>query len=198
MATIEEISALMDGELVHPEVNNLITALQQDAELRKSWERYSLISDALRNNLPENLGHDVAGSISRALALEPTVLAPRTATFRAKIRELTPVFKQLGGLAVAASVTAITILSLPTKSPNPGIAPQIAAVQTQQIAVAQPVAPSADEYMRVATPGWDLPGQPAAQSRLNNYLTNHNEYALSTDMQGMLPEARLVGYDASQ
>ena len=36
--------------------------------------------------------------------------------------------------------------------------------------------------------------RPAVEARLNGYLLNHNEY-LAEGVRGMLPYARVVGYD---
>jgi len=41
---------------------------------------------------------------------------------------------------------------------------------------------------------WDA--QPEVEARLNGYLVSHSEY-LGNGMRGMLPYARIVGYDSS-
>ena len=37
---------------------------------------------------------------------------------------------------------------------------------------------------------------PALQQKLNAYLVNHTEY--SSSMQGLIPQARVAGFDAQQ
>jgi hypothetical protein len=39
------------------------------------------------------------------------------------------------------------------------------------------------------------PGPQAGRNNLDIYLVNHNEYAVSRGMQGMLPYVRIVGHD---
>lgn len=196
--TDEQISALMDGELIHPETNHLITAMQKDQGSRTSWERYHLIGDALRKNLPADMTHNLAARVHATLADEPTVLAPRTTTIHAKIRQLKPALRQIGGLAIAASVTALTILTL-----QPGTGTMEGATDSRMAAVApatSPVAPAQDNVLLVSgATRWDRLGeQPQMQSKLNAYLNNHHEYAAPAGIQGVLPDARLVGYGAAQ
>lgn len=225
----EQISALMDGALDKSDANRLISHLKEDVETRETWTRYHLIREALRENLPDNLDHRVAQGVIAALANEPTVMAPRRVMVHNKLRKLTPVLKQISGLAVAASVTAVAILSVQTNSHNVGPDnPQVAlnepvASDYSQPAVAAAPAPTPapafpakdnmlvaipvqpmpapqslpDDYMQGTELQWDL-GHPALESKLNHYLTNHTEYAIPADMQGMLPYGRIVGHESSK
>ncbi|MDH5593931.1 MAG: anti-anti-sigma factor, partial [Gammaproteobacteria bacterium] len=65
---------------------------------------------------------------------------------------------------------------------------------SQQVA-STVTAPLSQEWVRVSGTRWDVK-QPAVESRLNSYLVNHNEY--SNGMQGVLPYARIVGYDSEK
>src|SRR3990172_1710217 len=219
------VSALMDGELAGSETGPFISTLQEDSELRKTWERYHLIREVLRDNLPQKLEHQVGANVIAALASEPLHFMPRAARLQSKFKTLAPALKQVSGLAIAASVTAVAILSVqtawqPTVN-NAQVALNQPAAQIQpvidelaQAAVRPPIAnvngnvliPSAPmqdpmgEYAQAAA-GFQLnlaePG-PAFETKLNHYLTNHNEYALPADVQGMLPYARIVGYDPAE
>ena len=45
---MEQISALMDGELEHDEAAGLVPVLKQRVDLREAWSSYHLIGEALR------------------------------------------------------------------------------------------------------------------------------------------------------
>ena len=66
----EKISMLMDDELRNPEAGNLIDGINHDEWLKQCWERYHLISDALKNNLPSLVKHDLGKRLSAALEAE--------------------------------------------------------------------------------------------------------------------------------
>lgn len=225
--TDEHISALMDGELAGSDAHPLITQLQRDTALRGTWGRYHLIRAALRDHLPDTLELNVARKVMAALAAEPTVLAPRGVMLQARLKRLAPVLKQVSGLAVAATVTAVAILGVQTNGPEVMPTAQIATLNSaptlpaaspfgadypQSVAnsTPPPTTPLSDDNMLVAAPitpvqpvdrhanpsmpRWDR-SEPALESRLNHYLTNHSEYAVPTDVHGMLPYGRIVGYD---
>ena len=213
----EHISALMDGELRGSAAHQAISTLQRDPELCKAWGRYHLIREALRKDLPDRLIiGDVAARVSHALMNEPTILAPRKVTLEAKFRALSPMLKQLSGLAIAASVTAVAILSVQTVSRlpstntsqialapptgnefTPAVVTTNSSPDSRNIVIAIPSAPTfADDYAQAGQQSGGL-RRPALEAKLNYYLSHHNEYAMPTEMQGILPYARMVGYDSA-
>ena len=123
MANKEQISALMDGDLIDAEVLN---ELEMDSDLQATWGRYHLIGDAMRGDLPVNLQLDLSDSIMAALEDEPTILAPKpveTAPVQqpaiAPVKtdsNVVPLFRrvgqQLGQYAIAASVAAAVIFGV--------------------------------------------------------------------------------------
>src|SRR5712692_4440435 len=71
----EKISALLDTELKGRERDRILAELKRDSGLRKVWERYHLISAALRNELEivvtPKLADRVAENIKSESALTP-------------------------------------------------------------------------------------------------------------------------------
>jgi sigma-E factor negative regulatory protein RseA len=98
-------------------------------------------------------------------------------------------------LAVAASVALVAVLSvnsLRKDTPEPAAAPALAS--------AGPAASPEAVVARVSdSPGeqWDRL-DPRIDKRLSGYLVNHNEYAASRGVQGVMPYVRIVGYDTSE
>ncbi|MCX9107140.1 RseA family anti-sigma factor [Aeromonas veronii] len=123
MANKEQISALMDGDLIDAEVLN---ELEMDSDLQDTWGRYHLIGDAMRGDLPVNLQLDLSDSIMAALEDEPTILAPKPVEVLPVLQpvvapvktdsNVVPLFRrvgqQLGQYAIAASVAAAVIFGV--------------------------------------------------------------------------------------
>lgn len=168
----EQISALVDDELSEAEHALLIKRLTDDASMRDRLSRYQLISDSLQNHMPRKTDPDFNIGVQLALQDEPDV--------QAEPARLTRLFKPLAGLAVAASVAVVAVLSLQSvRQESPAGASAVA------------TAPVSNEFAAVdATPLLANTGNGA--QRLDVYLVNHNEYAVN---RGMLPYVRLVGHD---
>lgn len=182
----EQISALLDGELERSSAS-MLNALRDNPEYRQIWQRYHLIGESLRGNLPGHIDMGLADRISAAIQNEPPILAPRTLTH--------PVLRPVIGFAIAASVTAIAILGVrqasfgPAGMPDPAVAAN-ASVSVPQAHVAtftaeSPAPAEVPDYRTVAE----------AEARLNRYLVNYNEYRTNAGVQGMLPYVRIVAHE---
>lgn len=161
----EQISALMDGELSERELPGVLESLRKNPELTGRWQRYHLVRDALHGTLSEHVHVDLSARVRDALRDEPTVLAPprRSWDFR-------PWLRQAAGMAIAASVAAIAILTFQVMNDE---SPTLAAKEqaTVEMVAHQPM---------------------QTDPRLDAYLVNHNEHSVSTGMHGMLPYVRIV------
>ncbi|MGD2136995.1 MAG: sigma-E factor negative regulatory protein [Gammaproteobacteria bacterium] len=167
----EQISALVDDELVAAEQTLLIRRLADDAALRQRLSRYQLISDALRDDLPRHIDPGFQARVHGALQQEPAVHAARSG--------LAGLFKPVAGLAVAASIAVVAVLSLQSlRQESDEGAPLVA------------TAPASGDYIRNTGESAPLQAQTPAQN-LDIYLVNHNEFTVS---RGMLPYMRLVGH----
>lgn len=173
----EQLSATIDDETGLDD--KLIHNIDTDEELRARWQRYHLIRDTLTNHLPEQGVADISTHVAEALKHEPTVLAPVRKRITQKI------MKQAAGLAVAASVATVAVVS----------------VQTTQVARNE----NTTAIARIEQPRIDTSAiakarlrNQAIQSKLSGYLVNHNEYSVTARMQGMMPYMRIVGDADSQ
>ena len=133
----ERISALMDGELHESELGQGLGRLKADSELRRSWDTYHLIGDALRGHVAPGL----AARVSERLAAEPTVLAPQR---RAKGGRTS--WLALSAAAGAAGVALVVWLALPTLQPEPQRVAQ-PAPPVQSAHPATPVAVGIENYL---------------------------------------------------
>ncbi len=192
----ERLSALMDDELVDFEQD--IDNLEENDGLKRRWMRYHLIRDVISGHMPDVLApdFDLAGRVSAALEHEPTILAPR----RFQPRQL---MKQAAGLAIAATVSAIAIISIQNPSFDPtGISPLATADKQVNKLVAFVHGEQTSEHPELValttTKTRRSQLSRTSASKFSSYLLNHNEYAASANIQGMMPYMRLVGATRNQ
>jgi sigma-E factor negative regulatory protein RseA len=171
----EQLSALVDDELTGSEHELLFRHIEKDEQIYGRLARYQLISDALQHHLPERVDPSFSLRLKRLLQAEPALRGhPRLAAL----------VRPIAGLAVAASVAVVAVVSLQTPR-------QDASAPAESVAAL----PAPDGYLRVQdeAPAMAAPG--TADRKLDIYLVNHNEYAVNRGMQGMLPYVRLVGHE---
>lgn len=166
----EQISALMDGELSDRELSLVLKRMGQDPGVARRWQRYHMIRDALHDTLPANLKFDLSDRVHEALRDEPVVLAPRR-----RKRDFRPWLRQAAGMAIAASVAAVAILTFQ------------AVYDESPTTMAGRDEPTVERLAQQAPMRTD--------PRLDAYLLNHNEHSVSTGMHGMLPYVRIVSQD---
>jgi sigma-E factor negative regulatory protein RseA len=185
----EQISALADDELSDVERPLLLSRLERDPQLAAFLGRYRLIGEVMR-------GGGDAATLGIAERVQ-SILAEDETDVQAVARGPLPArwAKPAAGLAVAASVAMVAVLSVNAlRSPGPEAVPALAKAD-----------PSADVRDRAAAPvlaqAASAPGEqwdrldPSIDKRLAGYLVNHNEYAASHGTQGVVPYVRIVGFD---
>ena len=195
----ERLSAFVDGELEGPARDRIVDALYEDPELRRSWERFHLIGDAMRGTGPVPGADAVARNVGAALAGESVV--------RLKPRARRPILHPLAGLAIAAAIAGIAVVGL-HRLDGGGVQPRQVADALQPESTVTGSAATAPERseVRVASVVERPAGAeasrlqwsgvaPDAEARLNAYLVSHNEYA-GNGVRGVLPYVRIVGYQS--
>jgi sigma-E factor negative regulatory protein RseA len=178
----EQLSTLVDDELANHDA--VLAQVAADPELKARWSRYHLMRDVITGHIPDQPGGDLASRVSQALEDEPAILAP--VHKRKRTPKIPFIMKQVGGLAIAATVSAVAVITVQQTQEETLTTPtEIAAVQPQTQSQTQP---SAQVRYVSDTSGLDT----AVQSKLSGYLVNHNEYSVSANMQGVLPYMRIV------
>ncbi|MCK2094493.1 sigma-E factor negative regulatory protein [Thauera aromatica] len=104
----DTVSALLDGELEDHAIAPVFEKLRRDPELRKEWDAYCMIGDALRGEhdcLP-----DFAERVMANLDREPVVFTPAAASVgsarRAAWSSMLPVAASVMGVAAVGLVAA--------------------------------------------------------------------------------------------
>lgn len=163
----EKLSALMDNELDELEVRRLLAALATDTPGRATWGRYHLIGSVLRR--------------------EPLAVTDVSARVSAQLKPSTvtrPIVRVVGQLALAASVAAIAVVGAQWWLGGAS-SPDVTVATRDAVAV---------EYLRADRTRWDT-NQRDAEGTLNAFLVEHNEFAPTSGIGGILPYVRVVGYD---
>jgi len=177
----EQLSALADDELNEMERPLLFSRLERDSALRACLGRYQLIGEVMRGGIAETATLGVADRVQEALQQDSTVSVPGQLD-RGGGRWLKPV----AGLAVAASVALVAVLAVTSvqetaTESTPPLASTGTAAETGRV-----VAAPGEQWNRI---------EPGVDKRLSGYLVNHNEYAASRGVQGVMPYVRIVGFE---
>jgi sigma-E factor negative regulatory protein RseA len=179
----ELLSALVDGELQDNELDHVLNLLTTDRDATVQFQRYQQTQDILKGYAERGLSNKLTDRILLSIENEP-VYQQQTLQHKANVITLPrPFWKQMTGLAIAASVGALAVVGVMTQPQNDLVtATPMAALDTP------------NEVMTVAQTGtrWTV-NEPEIESRLNNYLLDHNE---QTGSSGVFSYARVVSYGA--
>jgi len=130
----QEISSLMDGEMVGREADVALGACCGDEGRKRTWYLYHVIGDAMRGQAPAALA--MPDEVFRKLSAQPTVLAPR---------KRIPSTATRIALAAAASVATVGVVGwIGSQGGSPAPEPVVAKSSTslQPVASTATVAPA--------------------------------------------------------
>ena len=133
----EEISALMDGELLEDDVGKVIDHLKRDSASRMDWATYHLIGDVLRQ--PDHIHSDLSVKVRERMRDEPVLLVPRSHAVKQKIRTL--------ALSAVASLSAVGVVTWMSLQISPEIAPHMAMQQAAMRPASMQIQPRSDDYL---------------------------------------------------
>jgi len=207
----EKLSTLLDDFRNTEQDQVVLNDALKDVNQRYTLSRYQLISDVMRNEVGKSIDMDLSQRVMSQIEKEPVLQGQKTAvqvkTQPQASRLWSFLFKPMAGVAVAATVAFVAVNSL-----SPALSPQDSSAQLATNSSSQKVEklvslPVISNAVRVSgnataltTPAgmnWKIKrNEPAIQKKLNAYLINHNEN--SNSMHGIIPQARVVGFDAQK
>ena len=185
----EQISALMDDELDSGS-SVVLNALRENHEFRQAWNHYHLIGETLRGNLPEYVDMSMAERISRVLNNEPAIIARQ--------KNLVAFFKPVVGFAIAASVATVAILGVRQIGTGPVATPPGEVIASNQPETVYFPVTTVSTSPEPENEVHEFKASVGAESRLNRYLVNYNEYRTNAGVQGMLPYVRIVAHEVEE
>ena len=197
-----KLSYLLDDYL-DDDASAAVDEIIGDVNLQYRARRYRMIGEIMRHELPQAIDSQFHGSVMAKIAELDDQERPATATAARQepAARAWGWLKPFAGLAVAASVAVITVTLWQPQQRDAG-QPGEAVVSVEQQKIKQlaeqslpgGVVPASTSLQRLGT-RWkverDMPG---LQQKLNAYLVNHTEY--SNSVQGLIPQARVAGFDA--
>lgn len=207
----ERLSSLLDDYRDTDEDRSVLDELQADVNQQYTLRRYQVIGNVMRNELSDAIDLDFEARVKSQIEREDALQVSRTTGVVQQKRSSwlwSTLFKPVAGLAVVATVAVVTVSSLQLQQPAENESSSVAAndaskakvEQLANIPVVSNVVRVSGNSQRAATPTgtiWKIKrGKPDMQNKLNTYLINHNEY--SNSMQGIIPQARVVGFDGER
>ncbi len=185
----EKISAFLDNEMFRDELMSF--SLSSESEDAGVVKRYQMMGDSLRGEMSDSSFIDVSQAVREALLDEnPTVESPAvenhaestsmTTNSKTGSFTLSAWFRPVAGMAVAASVALVMVVTLSGQENVTPIAKNI-----EQQPAAMPAVQLAIENKSVDKKATDI------DPRLVN---QHLEFATQDTLQGRLPYVRAVSY----
>jgi sigma-E factor negative regulatory protein RseA len=172
-----QLSAMFDDELPESECELLARRLSRDGALQARWGRYAAIGAAVRGG-DVRLGGRVAQRVSVVLAGELEVSQAPPAVLRAGTPALARWWRPLAGVAVAASVAAVSIVWL-----QGNLTPATAGLVARN---AVPVAPAVETPATYVVPRAAEPRAMMPAMELANYVVAHSEFSPPVSRRNLL------------
>ena len=132
----QEISALMDGELLDDDAEAVLDKLKRNPDTHEEWRTYHLISDVLRQ--PDQVHVNISSAVRERLQAEPTILAPHS-----RVSHNAKWF----ALSAVASVMALMLVAWLSVQIGSEAIPQIAMQQSNAVHSASLPANGLDDYL---------------------------------------------------
>lgn len=182
----ELLSRLLDDEDISEiEMRRILKKMQSSRKLRAQFQRYNIIGDAMRGQLPfrlhDHFSDDVVDRVN--CMMKPNSSLSESGRGRAKM-------KAVAGLALAASLAVFLLVAFQSLTPPAvdidGASARIVAGQVVEEGDAQGIGEKKLHNFVLS---------PDALAEFNSYVVNHAEYA---SFRVSMPHVRIVGYDQIQ
>jgi len=138
----EHLSSFVDGELDKDHCDILISSICKDDDMKSCLTRYQMISDSMKNQLPDGIKSDFVHCVMSAIESEPTAFATTFATTAPTLVSTAPnktssaaikskddkpgkviafpsFTRKIAGLAIAASVATVAVIAVQTQNQEP-------------------------------------------------------------------------------
>lgn len=179
---METVSTLMDGECNVDEAEREIARLKSDMSLREHWDTYHLIGDVMRGSVAGATGF--GARFSERLAVEPTVLAPRSRAARGSGWTLQRLL--MPAVASAAAIAVVGWMMFAGTAPTHEMPVGPLAVVPAPVPVPQPPAAVKPEAAQPLLP------ELASSEPMQDYMLAHQGISPTTAIQGVAPYIRTV------
>ena len=202
----QQLSAMLDGDLDSQELNAFMQDLKADHVTdAERVQRYQMMGDALRDDLNQASFMDVSSAVHRAVDLEPEYQTQNTNSAGEQTTkpwiDLSAWIRPLAGMAIAASVAMVTVVSfrtIETESVNDSVQSVAEAKVEVKKTVVIPVNPVIANQVRLVSTAESKTRAQLQAQQLSDYMMRHSDSAGQSTMHGMMPYVRAVGFESSQ
>ncbi len=209
MANVDEKLAFLLDDYPGDNADAALDEVIGDVNLQYSARRYRLIGEAMRNELPQAVDTGFHSAVMARVRAEAETMRQHQPVDSLPQDPVASIWnwislKPVAGLALAATVAVVTVaLWQPPGQDSEGLGDELVVIspnetgknagQSVPVVVPVPVSTSVQPLgMR-----WKIErNMPGMQRKLNAYLVNHTEH--SNSVQGLIPQARVAGFDARQ
>ncbi len=185
----EKISRLLDGDMEHGEMIDMLKNIQADESLRLKFCRYQGIGQAIKHDTFYDVSTDFSRKISQQIQLEPTYFLPQVKPRQDSPLPLQPKQFDRKWLAVAASAVAAAVLVGQGLRQNPQTIGADSANVTA-MTTAQPPLPASINQHKDPKPAQRQP----KNAQFNDYLQAHNSSVYTNGEANFQPYARVATY----
>lgn len=213
----EKLSSFVDGELSGDHCETLISSICKDEDMKSCLARYQMISDSMKSQLPGAMKNDFVHCVMSAIESEPAHLAPSASkqttqtsksTSSDNVVQFPSFYKKVAGLAIAASVATIAVISVQTQ--NQDDPQQIVAVpkNSEFVRLKKESSMTASTNRVIApkaTSGFSTASTPTSRKSipqlrptrkydpiLQQYIVNHSQNVSGAGVHDIISHARIV------
>jgi sigma-E factor negative regulatory protein RseA len=178
------LSAFVDGEMTQKELDQFLAAMRDDPSIKAEYMHMQHTSDLVKGYTTSTSPIDLSQNILPQLDDEPVHISQSSGNGLAALTGLDDVWKQIVGLALAATAGAAVMAMMNAPSPLMN--------DPYQFVEAEPASQQITTKVATSSTGnrWTVT-ENEVQDRLNDYLVDHNEYGSPS---GVLSYARVVSY----
>ncbi len=184
----EKISRLIDGDLGHDEMNDILKKIQLDETLRLKLCRYQAIGQAIKHDAFYHVSTDFSRNVSRQIQQEPTYFLPQVKSRHDGHSQSKPMQLSRKWWAVAASTVAAAVLVGQGLRHNPQ-AIQAGSANVSVMTTAQQTLPISLNQSKDPKQA----RQPK-NAQFNDYLQAHNSSVYTNGEANFQPYARVATY----
>ena len=200
----EQLSALLDNALGNQQLHVYMQDLKRDPVAdAETAQRYRLMGDAMRDELDQASFMDISAAVHRAVEQEAEHHVTEMAPVKYKSSfNFSPLLvnwlRPIGGMAVAASVATVTLLTFNSMQISIVDQNEVMQLTQSQPVELQRVNPEIARNVRVASTLEIEKKSPEQIQQLNRYMLQHSGYASHTAIQEMVPYVRVMDFKAQE
>ena len=202
----QNISTILDDHFDQQELDAFMQDLKRDPVAdAECVRRYQMMGDVLRDDLNEVSFMDISAAVHRAIDQEPELNATTEKVsaplFNASRFNLSSWLRPLTGIAIAASMAMVTVVSvriIETDSADDSAQAVVEANVELKTPAVVPVNPLIANQVRLASTAKNETKAQLQARQLSDYMMRHSGSAGQTTVQGMVPYVRVVGFGSNQ